>query len=71
MMIGRTRLQKRREDQTADDRDVGHREGVAGDERLCFQNTVEARRMGGAKRYPSISARDVMGFAKSSTHPTG
>jgi len=26
--------------------------------------------MGGAKRYPSIAIHHVMGFAKSSTHPT-
>jgi hypothetical protein len=32
-----------------------------------------ARRMGGAKRYPSIASwrAKMMGFAKGSTHPTG
>jgi hypothetical protein len=29
-----------------------------------------ARRMGGAKRYPSIAIHGSMGFAKGSTHPT-
>jgi hypothetical protein len=32
---------------------------------------ILARRMGGAQRYPSIAVAKIMGFAKSSTHPTG
>ena len=31
---------------------------------------VQPRRMGGAKRYPSIAIHGSMGFAKGSTHPT-
>jgi hypothetical protein len=37
--------------------------------RLCENSDFEARRMGGAKRYPSFS-ETAMGFAKGSTHPT-
>jgi hypothetical protein len=36
-----------------------------------FDAAIEqARRMGGAQRYPSIAINGSMGFAKGSTHPT-